>query len=135
MVYIPMVPNRFFALLQQKFVVVANSYSRRKFSAAFTSRTKPDRSDNLISNNKIAAEMSMFSILFMPFCPVLKRTTLRPCLFRFRRRSDTSEMVEHLIDLVPRLLWLIYTKLYYKCKLFRRFPASSLLARGRESSS
>ena len=29
------------------------------------------------------------------------------CLFRFRRRSDTSEMVEHLIDLVPRLLWLI----------------------------
>ena len=37
-------------------------------------------------------------------------------------------MVEHLIDLVPRLLWLISTKLYYKYKLFRRFPASSLLA-------
>ena len=66
----------FFALSQQKFVVVANSYSRR-FSAAFTSRTKPDRSDNVISNNEIAAEMSMFSILCMLFCPVLKQTTLR----------------------------------------------------------
>ena len=77
MIHIPVVPNPFFALLQQKFVVVANSYSRRRFSAAFTSRTKPDRSDNLILNNEIAAEMSMFSILCMLFCPVLKRTTLR----------------------------------------------------------
>ena len=51
------------SLLQQKFVVVANSYSRRRFSAAFTSRTKPDRSNNLISNNEIAAEIEITSWL------------------------------------------------------------------------
>ena len=77
MIHIPVAPDLFFALLQQKFVVVANSYSRRRFSAAFTSRTKPDHSDNFISSNEIAAEMSMFSILCMLFCHVLKRRTLR----------------------------------------------------------
>ena len=59
-----------------RLVTIANSYSRRKFSAAFTSRTKTDRSDNLISNNEIAAEMSMFSILFMYFALFLKE---QPC--------------------------------------------------------
>ena len=88
MIHIPVVPNPFFALLQQK------------FSAAFTSRTKPDRSDNLISNNEIAAEMSMFSILCMLFCLVLKRTRLAFCMQNrsFRLYSNTAVVPQKAFD-------------------------------------
>ena len=97
MIHIPVAPDPFFALLQKKFVVVANSYSRRRFSAAFTSRTKPDRTPTTsFQATKLLLKCQCFPFYACYFAMFLNEQSCgdEKMSLQVKRNINTSKTIE-----------------------------------------
>ena len=86
----PVFPNPLFALKQENLVVVAFSYSLRMDSAALTSFTKPDLSENWTGNKELTA--CRLSLLAIRETTILSSKPLNNCLDKCNRNTSRDSM-------------------------------------------